>query len=184
MSDRSKILGNNITLYRKNKSLSGKELAGMANITPAMLSQIEHSRVNPSVSTLQSIADALDVPIYTLFISPDNGDDDEFLLYSKDRNESSLDVHVERLTPGRKYAIELLLTTFPPHSSSGPELRGHPGEEVAYVVDGDVIIYRPTGPVHLRAGDSIKLSPNMPHRWENVSEQTAKVIQAVTTQDM
>lgn len=54
---------------RKEKGLTSKELAKMADITPSMLSQIERGSANPSIQTLKSTqAKALDVPTFSFYL--------------------------------------------------------------------------------------------------------------------
>ena len=47
---------------RKIKNLTQGELAKTSGVSQAYLSQIETGEANPTVATLQRIADALDVP--------------------------------------------------------------------------------------------------------------------------
>ena len=52
-------LGKRIQAIRGDKGLSIRKVAGMAGITPSMLSQIESGQVNPSINTLRAIAQTL-----------------------------------------------------------------------------------------------------------------------------
>lgn len=75
MSDTSNIsLGEKIRLLRKKVGLTQKELAGN-QITRNMLSLIESGSTSPSVSTLQFLANKLNVPVGYFFSQPD----EEFL---------------------------------------------------------------------------------------------------------
>ncbi|SRR5271157_302900 len=55
-------LGQAIRSLRTRKSLSQKDLARLANITPSFLSQVEGNHRTASLTVLQRIADALEVP--------------------------------------------------------------------------------------------------------------------------
>ncbi|TKJ02654.1 helix-turn-helix transcriptional regulator, partial [Bacillus cereus] len=68
-------IGKKIEKQRKEKSLTSKELAKMANITPSMLSQIERGSANPSIQTLKVLAKALDVPTFSFLLEDTNTDD-------------------------------------------------------------------------------------------------------------
>lgn len=73
---------------RKNKGLSQKGLADLINVSSAYIQQIECNKKNPSVSTLQKIASALNVDLSLLL---DNTDNRKFVLYnSKDDFPSSI----------------------------------------------------------------------------------------------
>ena len=60
-------LGKKIQDFRNMRSISLRELAKRAGTTASMLSQIERNLVNPSISTLKSIAQALEVPMFKFF---------------------------------------------------------------------------------------------------------------------
>ena len=62
-------IGEKIAQNRKNKGLSIRDLAKLAEVTPSLLSQIERGLANPSVNSLKSIANALNVPLFTFFTS-------------------------------------------------------------------------------------------------------------------
>ncbi len=66
-------LGLNISYYRKLKGLTQLQLAEKSGISRTHMSNIEAPNVPTSISieTLFAIADALDVPIYSLLRFPD-----------------------------------------------------------------------------------------------------------------
>mgnify|MGYP006288169645 CR=1 FL=1 len=63
-------IGNKISMIRKNKNISQRELAQKANLSQSFISHLEHGKRNPTLNTLQSIAHALDIPLnkFLLFI--------------------------------------------------------------------------------------------------------------------
>ncbi len=48
---------------RKSKGLTLKELSTKTNLSISFISDIEHNRSNPSISTLKILCNALDVPV-------------------------------------------------------------------------------------------------------------------------
>ncbi len=60
-------VGRAIRELRELRGLKSSDLARAAALSPAMISRIESGQVSPSLSTLESIARALDVPIVSLF---------------------------------------------------------------------------------------------------------------------
>jgi len=64
-------IGEKLRAARKKQNLSLRELAGKAEISASMLSQIENGKATPSVRSLHSIADALNVP-FDYFFPNDN----------------------------------------------------------------------------------------------------------------
>ncbi len=59
--------GEQIKYYRLLRGLSQEALALEAGINPAFLGHLERSLKSPTVTTLEKIATALDIPLYELF---------------------------------------------------------------------------------------------------------------------
>ena len=59
-------VGKNIVYHRERAGLSQAELAQKSGVSQPAISQIETETVMPRVTTLQRIADALDVDLRTL----------------------------------------------------------------------------------------------------------------------
>jgi len=66
-------LGKAIRLCRVQKQLSQAELASMAGISVSYLSLLEKDKRDPSLSTVQKVANALEVPLSILvYLAMDN----------------------------------------------------------------------------------------------------------------
>lgn len=63
-----KVLGQRIQDLRKSKKLTQDKLAELVGIDPKNISKIENGNNYPTAETLSSIAQALDVEIYELFL--------------------------------------------------------------------------------------------------------------------
>lgn len=64
--DLNNVIAMNIRAFRKHHKLTQKELAERVDITRCHLNDIEHSRKNVSLQTLEQIAKKLDVEPYQL----------------------------------------------------------------------------------------------------------------------
>jgi transcriptional regulator with XRE-family HTH domain len=64
--------GQRIRDLRTSKGLTLKALASKINTSPSLISQLERGGVNPSLSLLKSIADALTIPLSTLLEDEEN----------------------------------------------------------------------------------------------------------------
>ena len=62
-------IGPNIKKYRKSKGFTQQELADRSSISRSYLGDIEGGRYNPSIGTLEDIANALDVKVNSLIDS-------------------------------------------------------------------------------------------------------------------
>ena len=60
-------IGHQIRTFRKRNGLTVAELSEAANVSTGMLSKIENGQISSSLTTLQSIAKALNVPMTMLF---------------------------------------------------------------------------------------------------------------------
>jgi len=60
-------IGNKIKLFRNNKGLSQKEVALSIGIDQAQYSRIEGGKVEPTLSSLEKIAEALGIEVADLF---------------------------------------------------------------------------------------------------------------------
>jgi transcriptional regulator with XRE-family HTH domain len=71
-ANHSRALGKKLQTARKQQHISLRQLAGKADISASMLSQIETGKANPSVRSLYNIAGALNVPVDYFFPDADN----------------------------------------------------------------------------------------------------------------
>jgi ribosome-binding protein aMBF1 (putative translation factor) len=61
------IVGKNIQKIRESKGISQQELAAKCNFEKSNMSRLEAGRVNPTLSTLEKVAKALDVSLAEIF---------------------------------------------------------------------------------------------------------------------
>ncbi|KIZ47675.1 XRE family transcriptional regulator, partial [Rhodopseudomonas palustris] len=80
-SERSleRALGAKIRMIRRERDQSVSDLSSAAKISAGMLSKIENGQISPSLSTLQSIAAALNVPLSLLFAASEERRDCSFV---------------------------------------------------------------------------------------------------------
>jgi transcriptional regulator with XRE-family HTH domain len=60
-------IGEHIKLFRTNKNLSQKEVAATIGIDQAQYSRIESGKVEPTISSVEKIAEALGISVSELF---------------------------------------------------------------------------------------------------------------------
>ena len=175
-------ISKNITEYRKRKNMTIKELANLTGVTPSLLSQIEKGSANPSINTLRQISSVLEVPLFNFFINDVPTESLVVRKYSRKKIMFPEDdsFAYELLTPNTKGEIELMLMKIPPQGLSSKEQFSHVGEEVAYVIKGNVRLYLNDSIIDLNCGDSVKILPYSNHKWENVGDYDCEVIFAVT----
>ncbi|MCV2864601.1 helix-turn-helix domain-containing protein [Albidovulum sediminicola] len=66
-SEISSAVGTSVSRLRAHASITLRELGKKSGVSPAMISRIENGQVSPSLSTLEALAAALDVPVIAFF---------------------------------------------------------------------------------------------------------------------
>ncbi|MBC6002912.1 helix-turn-helix domain-containing protein [Paeniclostridium sp. NSJ-45] len=171
-------VGQKISHIRKEKNLSIRDLAKLADVTPSLLSQLERGLSNPSLNTIKAISKALDVPLFTFFIDEvDNKD----LIVRKDNRKKVIfpknnDIVFEILSPESANSVEFAIVNLVKNSTISNELMSHKSIELAYVLEGKIKIYIEKDEFILEVGDSVTIPPGTNHRWENPFNKPAKII--------
>lgn len=94
-------LGQRIQERREQMGLSLRELANRAGVTASFLSQLERGQSNPSLKSLQAIANTLDVSIFYLLV--EESSDSHYLVRHRQGPRfflSDSNVDLEAISPG------------------------------------------------------------------------------------
>lgn len=172
-------IGSQIAKFRKEKRFTMRNLAEKSGITASMLSQIEHGTANPSIQTLKTLSNVLNVPLFYFFLEKNRTDN---LIIKKSDHKRLIvnDISYELLSPDSSGELESMILRIPIGVASSEEPMGHNGEEIAYVLIGDVDLYLSDQLYHLSKGDSVKIPAYMTHKWENLGEEEVQIIFSVT----
>ena len=183
-------LGDRLKAVRLSDGISLATLSARAGVSKSMLSRVERNDASPTITTLQKIADALDVDIARLIGGGEAGGAET----QKGAGRSPVSVvragqrkklvlpwgaTYDMLTPDLQREIEFILITYPVNGGSG-DLYSHEGEECGFVVEGRFKGIVGDQEFVLEAGDSIYYSSSVPHRWENAGDVDAKAVWAIT----
>src|SRR4030095_16625704 len=181
----SKDLGARLRQGRTRKGFTVRGLAGYVGVSPSLVSQIERGRVMPSVGTLYSIANQLELVVDDLFRDADGGPKGERTRpteYPPDpvqrpRNRKTIrlaeGVRWERLTPRPDPEIEFLFVVYEAGAESCDKdsLIRHGGKEYAYMISGRLGVKVGFEEFELGPGDSITFDAQMPHRLWTVGKK-------------
>ena len=75
-----KSFGEKVRALRKQKGLTLNELAEKTQRSISLLSQIETGNINPSFSSMQTIAEALEISIGEMIVDEANAEEEDFNL--------------------------------------------------------------------------------------------------------
>ncbi|MCK8824869.1 helix-turn-helix domain-containing protein [Fuchsiella alkaliacetigena] len=90
-------IGTKISMIRKHKKISQSELAQNANLSQSFISHLELGKRSPTLSTLNKIAEGLNMPLK------------KFLLYIANNLNSKIQEGTENITMGKEKTNKLKL---------------------------------------------------------------------------
>lgn len=187
------VLGDRLRATREAYGISLRELARRVGVSASLISQIETGKVHPSVSTLYALASELDASVDELLfedaaptrqtaggwdVLADHPQMDP-LLRAEDRKviELGSGVRWERLTTASVPGVDFLYLVYQPGGTSGLDtMQRHPGREWGYVLEGTFHVTVGFEEHVLEPGDSIAFDSNVPHRFENRTDEVVTAI--------
>lgn len=161
-------VGRRLRALRTERGLSIRFLAEQSSLNVNTLSLIENGKTSPSVSTLQQIASALEVPITAFFESQTPLQAIVFQKAGGRQVDDFAHGMLEDLKAGfARPGLEPFMVTLNPQAYSGKTPIVHTGLEFIYCLEGK-LGYEVDGQAFtLEPGDSLIFEARLPHRWHN-----------------
>jgi transcriptional regulator with XRE-family HTH domain len=166
-------LGAKIRMIRRERDQSVADLSAAAKISAGMLSKIENGQISPSLSTLQSIAGALNVPLSLLFAASEQRRDCSFVRAKQGvaiERRGSKAGHLYQLLGhviGGDVVVEPYMITLKEDAEPFTGFQ-HAGMEFIYMLTGEVIYRHGDNTYRLRPGDSILFDSGALHGPETL----------------
>lgn len=166
-------IGLQIRHHRKLMGLTVAELAGAASVSTGMLSKIENGQISPSLTTLQTLASALNMPISLLFSEFEERRDCSFVPAGQgvviQRRGTKVGHHYELLGHmlGGPVAVEPYLITLTEDAAPFTAFQ-HEGTELIHMLTGEVIYAHGGNSYHLKPGDTLLFDSGAPHGPERL----------------
>lgn len=171
-------IGKNVHELRKKVNLSLDALANLSGVSKAMLSQIEQSKVNPTIATLWKIARGLGVDFNALL-----GNSEQEKLFFVQKADSAIVIkntdrtyELKILAPPQMVdELEQYWVTFDPNGAmvSDPHFTGT--EEIVTVLEGRVEVKTGDKTASLNKGDSIRYHADMAHSIREVAGISSQI---------
>ncbi len=159
--------------------MSLRELAARLGKTESYLSKLENGKLNPSLASLKRIADVLGKPLVHFFEDPVIPVDAVLLDGQRRRIVVSPSLEYDILSAPNPQ-LALFKMTLKKRGTSGASFYAHQGIESGLVLKGKVKIVVGNKEYVLKAGDSITYRSDQPHRFENIGDEEAVGIWAVS----
>lgn len=177
-------VGQRLQTLRMLRGLSQRALAEMSGLNFNTLSLIENEKTSPNVSTLQQLADALDVPV-TAFFEVESQPTRVVFQKAEDRQRTVFSQGTfEDLGGGLALGEATpLLMTLRPHQKSDLSPIVHTGEEFIYCLAGEMIFWVDDDEFVLQPGDSLIFEAHIPHRWANRTDQPSRALVVICPAD-
>jgi len=166
-------LGVEIRRLRHDLGLTIAELAKAADISVSLLSKLENGQASPSLTTLQGLAEALNVPITALFSAYEEKRDCSFVAAGQgpliDRRGTKVGHRYQLLGHAMSgdVVVEPFLITL---SEEAVPYTGfqHAGTEVIHMLTGEVRYRHGDKTYHLRPGDTLMFDSGSIHGPEEL----------------
>lgn len=164
---------------RIRKGYSQRDLAAKAGVTSGFISQVERNRVNPSISTLRRLLDALGMTMAEFYTSNLPNSSQAFFRKEEMINMGNGDVTyllVGATRHSRK--MNLVRETYPPHADTGP--LKHTGHEAGFIISGHIELTVADEVAILGPGDGYYFESWLPHRFHNPHDTPCDIVSVNT----
>jgi transcriptional regulator with XRE-family HTH domain len=162
------VIANHVRSRRLEIGLNVGQLAERTGISKGMLSKIENAQTSPSLSTLERLAAALDMPVTSLFRGLAEERDAVFV-----KAGSGPEIVRKGTRAGHTYEllgslrgpykrVEPLLVSLDVSSEVFP-LFQHPGIEILYMLNGTMEYSYGREPYRMEKGDTLQFEGDIPH---------------------
>ncbi len=168
-------LGAKIRKRRKKQNLTLQALCDASGVSVGYLSQVERDNATPSLGTLAQIADALGVRL------------EYFIASHKPTDGLTREDHRPRFAlANSSLTYEALASDFAGSELSSyllhvpvgytSEAVSHEGEEIIYVLEGEIQQTLGDQVFLMKTGDCLHYSGETPHTWSNPSDTPARIL--------
>ncbi|ACK51548.1 transcriptional regulator, XRE family [Methylocella silvestris BL2] len=168
-------IGAQIRMHRKRLDITGGELAAAAGLSTGMLSKIENGQISPSLSTLQSLARALNQPLSSFFTPFEEHHDCSFVKAGRgvniERRGTKAGHHYQLLghSLGKDVMVEPYLITLSEEARPYASFQ-HAGIELIYMLTGKVLYRHADRSYALEPGDTLFFDAGAPHGPEELTQ--------------
>lgn len=166
-------IGLQVRAFRRQLNMTVAELAKQAQLSPGMLSKIENGLTSPSLATLKSLSQALNVPVTSFFRKYEEERDASFvkagegLIIERRGSRAGHQYQLLGHTIGKQVFVEPYLISLTEKSDVFP-LFQHSGVEFIYMLEGRVVYRHGSRTYLLEPGDSLFFDSDAPHGPEEL----------------
>jgi transcriptional regulator with XRE-family HTH domain len=168
-------VGARLRELRAERGLSIRGLAERSGLNVNTLSLVENGKTSPSVSTLQQVAAALEIPIAAFF---ETKKPPQMIIYQQSGARPTAAFAYGTLADlgagFTRSGLEPFVVTLEPQADSGKTPIVHTGLEFVYCLEGKLGYEVEGQNFLLNPGDSLLFEAHLPHRWRNAGETLSR----------
>lgn len=171
------LVGRKLRDLRNRKNSSLRALADRSGLNVNTLSLVENGNSSPSVSTLQHLALALEVPIASFFESAPV--EKRVVFTPADQRPQAAFGSTQMQNLGKSLIgnyVQPFVVALEPGKGSGDQMIVHTGHEFVYCLSGSIRYQIEKEEYLLKPGDSLVFESYLPHCWENKGDDTAQIL--------
>lgn len=173
-------LGTRLRQLRQERGYSIARLAALAGVPASTISKVENGRLNASLVHAINLASALDANLGFLVDQSRTLHARHAVVRNNQRTRRGfpeMALVLEDLNAGFVPGLlEARIGTIAPRAHSGSQPMTHPGEEIAYVLEGSLLYELDGREISLSDGDTLHFKCDTPHRWLNAGAVPAIVL--------
>ena len=168
-------IGRQVRVYRTQLGLTIANLARHADLSPGMLSKIENGQTSPSLTTLQSLAGALNVPVTALFRKYEQDREASFvksnegLVIDRRGTRDGHQYHLLGHSVGNRAMLVEPYQVVITKSTDVFPLFQHDGVEFIYILEGKMVYLHGSQVYPMSPGDSLYFDADVPHGPEELN---------------
>ncbi|GAB6094911.1 cupin domain-containing protein [Desulfatiferula olefinivorans] len=178
------MFGGKLREVRERKNITLKEVARRAGVSESLVSQIERNKVSPSIDTLLTIADVLDIDHEYLFTEYKRIKQVSIVRRGQGSTLALGRVTLRQLSRvgelSDDHAVEAFMLEIGVGSEKGDLEYGHTGKEFGIILEGSCDLVYGTSTYRLDEGDSVSFSSDIPHTLKNTGDQVLKALWVIT----
>jgi transcriptional regulator with XRE-family HTH domain len=178
-------IGQRLRNLRRKKAITLDKLSKKTGLSKGLLSKIENGKVSSPVSTLAQIAEALKVKLSYLVDGEAGLPERKYALVRRgqrvrlDKDPTSFGLYMEMLAHQKPNKLmEPSILVLEPNRSE-PVIFTHPGEEMLFVLTGEMEFNYGGEIFTMQEGDSLYFDSTVPHGGRNLGKDELRVLMVI-----
>lgn len=177
-------IGAKLRHARLLRCLSLREVATAADCSESFVSKIETGKAQPSLPMLTRLVAVVGGDMADIFAPPSEEYADQVKVvragakpnFTADANTNARGITMIRLSPSEQGSLlQTTIHVIPPGAGVDSDF-SHEGEEVGYVLSGEIEFTIDGKSYVLKEGESIAYSSHLPHGYRNKGDRTVRIL--------